>query len=33
MGSGANDKNSVYVHTSESSGTLNDLPFHIIVTC
>ncbi len=25
--------NSVYVHTSNSSGTLADLPFHLIVTC
>jgi hypothetical protein len=33
MGSGAGDRNSVYVYTSNSSGALADLPFHLIVTC
>ena len=33
MGSGANDKNSVYVYTSDPSGALSDRPFHAIVTC
>jgi hypothetical protein len=33
MGSGATDKNSVYIYTSDSSGALSDRPFHLIVTC
>ena len=33
IGSGANDKNSVYVYTSDSAGALSDRPFHLIVTC
>jgi hypothetical protein len=32
IGAGA-DARSVYVRTSESNGTLKDLPFHLIVTC
>ena len=33
MGSDANDMNSVYVYTTSPNGTLDDLPFHLIVTC
>ena len=33
MGSGAGDRNSVYVYTGDSSGALSDRPFHLIVTC